>query len=45
MSADNEKIQRLISIAKLYYLENMTQSEIAKIVGVSRPLISKFLTE
>ncbi|MGL5777027.1 sigma factor-like helix-turn-helix DNA-binding protein, partial [Cetobacterium sp.] len=45
MSTENEKIQRLISIAKLYYLENMTQSEIAKIVGVSRPLISKFLTE
>ena len=45
MNTDNEKIQRLISIAKLYYLENMTQSEIAKIVGVSRPLISKFLTE
>lgn len=45
MNTDNEKIQRLISIAKLYYLENMTQSEIAKLVGVSRPLISKFLTE
>ena len=45
MSKDNEKIQRLICIAKLYYIENMTQSEIAKIIGVSRPLISKFLTE
>lgn len=40
-----KKIQRLISIAKLYCLENTTQSEIVKRVGVSRPLISKFLTE
>jgi len=30
-------------IAKLYYLENLNQSEIAKRVGLSRPQISRYL--
>lgn len=41
MNTDNEKIKKLISIAKLYYLENMIQSEITKIVEVSCPLFGK----
>lgn len=42
---DNNKLRLLISIAKLYYLENMNQNEIANLLGVSRPLISKYLME
>lgn len=42
---DNNKLHLLISIAKLYYLENMNQNEIANLLGVSRPLISKYLME
>ncbi|MGI6072870.1 MAG: sugar-binding transcriptional regulator [Lachnospiraceae bacterium] len=33
----------LIYIAQLYYLEDKSQAEIAKIVGVSRPQVSKLL--
>lgn len=41
----DDKLQLLVSVAKLYYLENMNQSEIANLLGVSRPLISKYLQE
>ena len=41
----NNKLQLLVSVAKLYYLENMNQNEIANLLGVSRPLISKYLQE
>ena len=41
----SEKLQLLITVSKLYYIENLTQGEIAKILGVSRPLISKYLQE
>lgn len=40
-----DKLQLLISVAKLYYIENMNQNEIANLLGVSRPLISKYLQE
>jgi DNA-binding transcriptional regulator LsrR (DeoR family) len=33
----------LIKVAKLYYFEELTQAEIAKKIGVSRPIISKML--
>jgi DNA-binding transcriptional regulator LsrR (DeoR family) len=33
----------LVKVAKLYYLEELTQAEIAKKLGVSRPIISKML--
>lgn len=42
---DNNRVRLLISVAKLYYLENKNQNEIANILGVSRPLISKYLME
>ncbi|MEG1946868.1 MAG: sugar-binding domain-containing protein [Lachnospiraceae bacterium] len=42
---NTEKLQLLVSVAKLYYVENMTQNEIANLLGVSRPLISKYLQE
>ena len=41
----DEKLQLLVSVAKLYYIENMNQNEIASLLGVSRPLISKYLQE
>ncbi|MEG1475389.1 MAG: hypothetical protein RSC10_06515, partial [Longicatena sp.] len=41
----SDKLQLLVSVAKLYYIENMTQNEIANLLGVSRPLISKYLQE
>lgn len=42
---NTDKLQLLISVAKLYYIENMNQNEIANLLGVSRPLISKYLQE
>jgi len=33
----------IIKVCKLYYLENKTQNEIAKIVGISRPKVSRLL--
>lgn len=45
MNISNEKMQKLIEIAKLYYEEDRTQSEIAKIYEVSRPLVSRMLKE
>ncbi len=35
--------RELVRIAKLYYFTGLTQAEIAKKVGVSRPIISKML--
>lgn len=35
----------LYNIAKLYYIENKSQQEIANIIGVSRPQISRLLKE
>ena len=40
---DWEEKRRLIQIANLYYIEDCTQEQIAKKVGVSRSLISKLL--
>lgn len=42
---DPKKIQKLVTVARMYYEGNMNQSEIAKAIGVSRPLISIFLAE
>ncbi|ALA53874.1 sugar-binding transcriptional regulator [Shouchella clausii] len=35
----------LVKIAQMYYEEGATQSEIAQAIGVSRPLISKYLAK
>ena len=43
--SENRRLQLIISIAKLYYIENMNQNQIATLMGVSRPLISKYLME
>ncbi len=45
MPLDDKKIARLTRVARMYYEENQTQDCIAKAIGVSRPMVSKLLTE
>ena len=45
MNIDKDKLQKLTDMARLYYVQDMTQNEIAKQYGVSRPLISRMLKE
>ena len=45
MLDDNVKTQKMVEIAKMYYEEELTQNEIAKRLGVSRPLVSKMLAD
>jgi DNA-binding transcriptional regulator LsrR (DeoR family) len=40
---DLEEKKLLIKISKLYYFEEWTQADIAKKIGVSRPMVSKLL--
>jgi deoxyribonucleoside regulator len=40
---DHEKLSKVIEAAKLYYLLDYNQNEIAKILGVSRPTVSRLL--
>lgn len=42
---DDNKTQKMVEIAKMYYEEELTQNEIAKRLGVSRPLLSKMLVD
>ena len=37
--------RQIVKVATLYYFEGLTQAEIAKKIGVSRPLISKLLNK
>lgn len=45
MSLRNEKIEKPVTIARLYYEENQNQNQIGKLLGISRPLVSRYLTE
>ena len=45
MTQNQEKLRRLAHVARRYYLEDWKQSEIARELGVSRPLISRMLSE
>ncbi len=45
MFPDEKKLARLTSVLKMYYEEEMSQMEIAKAIGVSRPMVSKMLAE
>lgn len=45
MERDNERLRKIVEVVKLYYLENLTQNEIAKELNMSRPSISKMLNE
>ena len=40
-----KELIRLISAAQMYYEENMTQAEIAKSMGISRPSVSNLLNK
>ncbi|KAF5088377.1 Sorbitol operon regulator [anaerobic digester metagenome] len=40
-----KELLRLIQISKLYYEENKTQAEIARIMNISRPSVSNLLTK
>jgi deoxyribonucleoside regulator len=43
--ADDEKISRLVEVAKMYYQLDYSQLEIAKILGISRPTVSRLLVQ
>lgn len=45
MFPDEKKIKRLTNVARMYYEQDMSQSEVAKVIGVSRPMVSKLLSE
>lgn len=45
MNDQTAKLRRLAHVARRYYLEDRKQSEIAAELGVSRPLISRMLSE
>lgn len=45
MNINNDKIQKLVDISRMYYEQDKTQSEIAKKYQVSRPLVSRMLKE
>lgn len=45
MEPKQEKLHRLALVARRYYLEDRKQSDIAQELGVSRPLISRMLSE
>ncbi len=45
MLEKDEKLSRLLKVARMYYLGNQKQSDIAKVVGVSRPFVSRMLQE
>ena len=42
---ETERMRKLVEVAKMYYEDNMNQSEIAKVLGVSRPLVSIYLSD
>ena len=45
MLSDDGRIERLVNVAEMYYKQDMNQAEIAKVLGVSRPLVSVLLKE
>ena len=45
MNHSREKLQKLAHVAHRYYLEDWKQSDIARELGVSRPLVSRMLRE
>ena len=40
---NHSEILKLVEVARMYYEKELNQSEIAKMLGVSRPLVSKML--
>ena len=45
MRISQEKQRRLAYVARRYYLEDQRQSDIARELGVSRPMVSRLLSE
>lgn len=45
MISSEKKIERMVTAARMYYEEGMSQSQVAKAMGISRPLVSVLLTE
>lgn len=45
MNCRKDKMERLYKVAHMYYEEDKTQGEIAEILQVSRPLVSRMLRE
>lgn len=45
MASADKRIERMVTVARMYYEQDMTQNEIAKELGISRPLVSILLTE
>ena len=45
MKISQDKQKKLAYVARRYYLEDQKQSDIARELGVSRPLVSRMLTE
>ncbi len=45
MEGTDKKQQRLAYVARRYYLDHQKQSDIAKEMGVSRPMVSRMLSE
>lgn len=45
MKLSQEKQSRLAYVARRYYIDDLRQSDIAKELGVSRPLVSRMLSE
>ena len=41
----DKRIERLTQVARMYYEQDMNQNQIAKALGVSRPLVSVLLSE
>ena len=42
---DKNRINKLADVAEMYFLEGLTQAEIAKKVDVTRSMVSRMLTE
>lgn len=40
-----QKMKRLVTVARLYYEEDRTQNEIAQMMDISRPMVSRLLKE
>ena len=41
----DERVELLADVAEQYFIEGKTQADIAKIVGVTRSMVSRMLTE
>jgi len=45
MFRNQEEVEKLINVARMYYDDGLTQNDIAKVLHVSRPLVSKMLAK